>query len=86
MTTVSMEPKAADALFSLDILTVEPADVYHSNAGRYLSSHLLLDFMTCPLLYHKKVSGQKTDIYISIEHFLEYNNRYWDVPIGFMKI
>ena len=40
-----------------DVLIHEPADVYHANAGEYLSSHLLADFRKCPLLYHRKRSG-----------------------------
>ncbi len=36
----------------------EPAELYHSQAGRYMSSHLLADFRESPALYHKKVSGE----------------------------
>jgi hypothetical protein len=35
----------------------EPAEVYHTKAGEYLSSHLLADFRKCPLLYHRKRRG-----------------------------
>jgi len=35
----------------------EPAEVYHAQADRYLSSHQLADFRRCPLLYQKKKSG-----------------------------
>lgn len=47
----------------LNVLTVEPADEYHANAGEYLSSHQLIDFMNCPWLYRKKQLGliQDTD-------------------------
>lgn len=38
----------------------EPAEFYHeqSKSGKYMSSHLLSDFRSSPLLYHKKVLGQ----------------------------
>ena len=32
----------------LDVLETEPADEYHAQAARYLSSHQLIDFMNCP--------------------------------------
>lgn len=37
-----------------------PASEYHAaaKAGKYLSSHLLGDFRTCPQLYHKKMRGE----------------------------
>ncbi len=35
----------------------EPAEVYHAKAHDYLSSHQLIDFMRCPLLYHQKRLG-----------------------------
>ncbi len=41
----------------LNILAVEPAEHYHAQADRYLSSHQLLDFVKCPWLYHKKAHG-----------------------------
>ena len=40
------------------ILTFEPDEVYHAQAEQYLSSHQLMDFMRCPLLYYKKRIGQ----------------------------
>ena len=40
-----------------DFLIREPANVYHANAGAYLSSHLLSDFRRSPLLYHRKRCG-----------------------------
>ncbi len=46
-----------DLNIDLSILDAEPADEYHGKAGRYLSSHQLLDFMKCPLLHFKKASG-----------------------------
>ncbi|MFM7845929.1 MAG: PD-(D/E)XK nuclease-like domain-containing protein [Planctomycetota bacterium] len=36
----------------------EPAEVYHRQAQHYLSSHQLADFRKCPLLYHRKRTGQ----------------------------
>lgn len=44
-----------------DIFIEEPADVYHAKAGEYLSSHQLMDFMKCPLLYYKKRAGDIQD-------------------------
>jgi hypothetical protein len=41
----------------LNILKTEPAAEYHAQAGRYLSSHQLLDFMKSPWLHHKKAAG-----------------------------
>ena len=37
-----------------------PADEYHEAArrGEFLSSHLLGDFRACPLLFHKKMTGE----------------------------
>lgn len=40
-----------------DVLIREPAEVYHSRSGEYLSSHLLAAFRECPLLYRKKRLG-----------------------------
>lgn len=44
-----------------DFLIREPADVYHANAGEYLSSHLLANFRKSPLLYHRKRCGLISD-------------------------
>lgn len=41
----------------LNILEVEPAGQYHAKASEYLSSHQLLDFVKCPLLYRRKALG-----------------------------
>ncbi len=46
-----------DVNIDLSILDVEPADEYHAKADRYLSSHQLLDFIKCPLLYRRKALG-----------------------------
>lgn len=51
-----------DTLYiNLNILEAEPADEYHAKASEYLSSHQLLDFMTCPWLYRKKQLGLIAD-------------------------
>lgn len=49
-----------DVSFQFDtaFLLREPADEYHAQAGKYLSSHLLADFRRCPQLYHLKVTGR----------------------------
>jgi thiol-disulfide isomerase/thioredoxin len=50
--------RAAAALISdLSFLIREPADLYHDQAGAYLTSHLLADFRKSPLLYHRKRVG-----------------------------
>ena len=41
----------------LSILEVESAEQYHAQKCDYLSSHQLLDFIKCPLLYHQKALG-----------------------------
>jgi len=46
-----------DLNIDLSILEVEPADQYHAQAGRFLSSHQLLDFIKCPWLHRKKSLG-----------------------------
>ncbi|MCC6581538.1 MAG: PD-(D/E)XK nuclease-like domain-containing protein [Phycisphaeraceae bacterium] len=46
-----------DLYIDLSILETEPAEEYHAKAGKYLSSHQLLDFMACPWLYRKKQLG-----------------------------
>lgn len=33
------------------------ADEYHQDRQSFLTSHALGDFRTCPLLYHKKMTG-----------------------------
>ncbi len=43
--------------WSVQDLICEPADVYHAQAGKYLSSHRLADFRRCPLLFQKKAQG-----------------------------
>ena len=44
-------------LDDLGFLVREAADVYHAQAGKYLSSHLLAEFRRNPLLFHKKELG-----------------------------
>lgn len=46
-----------DLNIDLNLLEAEPAGHYHAQAGRFLSSHQLLDFIRCPWLYHKKAAG-----------------------------
>jgi len=43
--------------FDIDLLTAEPADVYHARRGEFLSSHALADFRRCPLLFRRKRLG-----------------------------
>ena len=52
-------PQTAEQHLAIDfgVLTAEPAEEYHAKAGEYLSSHLLIDFIRCPKLYHKKLLG-----------------------------
>jgi len=46
-----------DLNIDLNVLQVEPAAQYHAQAGRYLTSHQLQDFIKCPWLYRKKSVG-----------------------------
>ena len=52
----------------LSTLGVEPADEYHAKAKQYLSSHQMIDFMTCPWLYRKKqlalIQAKETEAYL----------------------
>lgn len=43
--------------WGIDVLLREPADVYHAQAARFLTSHKLADFRRNPLLFHKKELG-----------------------------
>ena len=47
----------ADLHIDLDVLSHEPAEVYHARAGEYLGSHALGMFRQCPLLFHKDCLG-----------------------------
>lgn len=47
--------------WSVQDLICEPADVYHAQAGKYLSSHRLAEFRRNPLLFHKKELGLVLD-------------------------
>ena len=47
--------------WSVQDLICEPADVYHAQAGKYLSSHRLTEFRRNPLLFHKKELGLVQD-------------------------
>ena len=51
------QTETKDLLIDLGVLTAEPADEYHAKASEYLSSHQLLDYMSCPWLYRKKQLG-----------------------------
>ncbi|HNO77611.1 MAG TPA: PD-(D/E)XK nuclease-like domain-containing protein [Phycisphaerae bacterium] len=46
-----------DQTIDLNILECEPADEYHARSKENLSSHQLLDFIKCPLLYRRKALG-----------------------------
>ena len=39
----------------------EPAETYHANASRHLSSHALGEFRRCPLLYRRRKLGLVPD-------------------------
>ena len=41
----------------LKVLQIEPAEVYHGKAKENLSSHQLINFMRCPLLYQRQRAG-----------------------------
>lgn len=43
--------------FDLSPFIREPGDVYRARRDEYLTSHQLLDFAACPLLYKKKQAG-----------------------------
>lgn len=43
-----------------NVITHEPADLYHSKRSEFLSSHQLADFRKCPLLYHRRKMGNVT--------------------------
>ena len=45
------------SLIDLNILQDEPAEAYHAKAKENLSSHQLIEFMTCPFLYQKRRAG-----------------------------
>ena len=45
------------SLIDLNVLQTEPAEVYHGKAKENLSSHQLIDFMRCPLLYQRRRAG-----------------------------
>lgn len=52
---------AASLIDDLCFLLHEPADLYHDQAGTYLTSHQLADFRKSPLLYHRKRIGLVRD-------------------------
>ncbi len=47
--------------WSTDVLIREPAEVYHAQRDKYLSSHQLAEFRRNPPLYRKKVLGLVKD-------------------------
>ena len=53
--------ESGDLVDDLGFLIHEPADTYHAQAGKFLSSHLLADFRRNPLLFHKKELGLVQD-------------------------
>jgi len=60
-TTTFKQPSKKSLDDVLGILVQEPADLYHSKAADYLSSHALADFRKCPLLFHRKRCGLVPD-------------------------
>ena len=48
-------------LEDMSFMVRESADVYHAQAGKFLSSHQLADFRRNPLLFHKKQCGLVKD-------------------------
>ena len=46
-----------DIHIDLNVLECETSEEYHAKSSVYLSSHQLLDFITCPWLYRKKQLG-----------------------------
>ena len=44
-------------MIDLSVLMDEPSEVYHGKAKDFLSSHALIEFMKCPYLYKKRISG-----------------------------
>jgi len=44
-------------MIDLSVLMDEPSEVYHGKSKDYLSSHALIEFMKCPYLYKKRISG-----------------------------
>jgi len=45
------------SLIDLNVLQTESAEVYHEKAKEYFSSHQLINFMRCPLLYQRQRAG-----------------------------
>ena len=43
-------------------LQIEPAEVYHNQRNKYLSSHQLIHFMRCPYLWRKESLGLIGDV------------------------
>jgi hypothetical protein len=60
-TTTFKHPSKKSLDDVLGTLIRESADLYHSKAADYLSSHALADFRKCPLLFHRKRCGLVPD-------------------------
>ena len=43
--------------FALASFTAEPADEYRAKRPDYLTSHQLIDYAACPLLYKQRMAG-----------------------------
>jgi hypothetical protein len=56
-----MPQTESNLAIDLGVLSAEPANEYHAKAGQFLSSHQLIDFMSCPWLYRKKQLGMVQD-------------------------
>lgn len=56
-----LKPEQTCLTIDLGVLTAEPAEDYHAQAGTYLSSHRLMDFIRCPYLYRRKRLGLVED-------------------------
>ena len=44
-------------MIDLNVLIDEPSEVYHAKAKDFLSSHALIEYMRCPFLHKKRISG-----------------------------
>jgi hypothetical protein len=49
-------------LNTYDFIISEPAEEYHANRSKFLSSHALADFRKCPEFFRKKESGEIQDV------------------------
>ncbi len=58
---MTVPPAFKRSSWSTEVLIRESAEVYHSQASRFLSSHQLAEFRRNPLLFHKKQLGLVKD-------------------------